>query len=389
MAILVECSICHNKQAERNRICSCGEDLLKAKKSKRVRYWVRYQLPSGKRRKEYVGKSIEEARATDGKLKALKKENRILDISPESRTTWLELAEWYLNQESVKNLKSVERTERCIKRFVEIYGNKKVNDFKVEDLEKYQALRAKAGLKPSSIHQERIWVGAMVRKADDNEKIDPRIVKVFRRAKKVFKAGSNARDKVLSIEEYQRLLNTSPDHLKDILIMAYNTGMRPDEMYGLKWSHIDREKGFIRLPAEATKEGRAKNIPINTHAKKVLNAQPRHINHEYVFTYRGEPIKTRIRKSLSRACRDAKILYGRDVQEGFVFKDMRTSVKTNMAAAGVDEAYRNFILGHSMQGMDKYYMKPTEDDLHEAMGRYTKWLDDQLSGATEKGIENA
>ena len=115
MAILVECPICHNKQAEKNKKCKCGEDLVKAKKSKRVRYWVRYILPDGKRRKEYVGTSIDEARASDGKVKVAKKENRLLDILPENKITWKELAAWYLVEDKLAHFGIAgQQGESCI-----------------------------------------------------------------------------------------------------------------------------------------------------------------------------------------------------------------------------------------------------------------------------------
>jgi len=37
MAILGECPACHKKQSVKNKRCRCGEDLDKAKESKRVK----------------------------------------------------------------------------------------------------------------------------------------------------------------------------------------------------------------------------------------------------------------------------------------------------------------------------------------------------------------
>ena len=108
MAVLAECPMCHNKQSTRNKVCSgksgCGLDLDKAKRSKKVRYWIQYRLPGGKQRKEYVGTSIEEARDADGKRRVQKRENRIFDIVPEAKMTFSELAGWYLELEKVKAL---------------------------------------------------------------------------------------------------------------------------------------------------------------------------------------------------------------------------------------------------------------------------------------------
>jgi integrase len=72
--------------------------------------------------------------------------------------------------------------------------------------------------------------------------------------------------------------------------VAYNTGMRLGELRHLQWGHIDREKGFIRLPADLTKEGRDKTIPMNHHVRRVLADLPRALAHDFVFTYSGKPI---------------------------------------------------------------------------------------------------
>ena len=95
MAVLAECPICHKKQGAKNKLCACGEDLDKAKRSKRVRYWIKYRLPGGKQRKEAVGYSVEEARDADGKRRVQKREKRIFDIKPEAKMTFKQLGEWY------------------------------------------------------------------------------------------------------------------------------------------------------------------------------------------------------------------------------------------------------------------------------------------------------
>src|SRR3989339_669770 len=106
MAVLAECPICHKKQSLRNRICACGENIVKAKRSERVRYWISYRLPGGKqiRRIEGKGFSLKETLAAEGKTKGLKGENRILDIKPEAKMTFTQLTKWYLNLERVKML---------------------------------------------------------------------------------------------------------------------------------------------------------------------------------------------------------------------------------------------------------------------------------------------
>ena len=117
MSILAECPICRQKQSAKNRICRCGEDLVKAKRSKKVKYWISYRLPGGKQRRESIGYSVEEARDAEGKRRSQKRENRIFDMLPEAKLTFRELSVWYLNLKSVKRLASYDRVGTVFPKF--------------------------------------------------------------------------------------------------------------------------------------------------------------------------------------------------------------------------------------------------------------------------------
>ena len=96
MAILAECPICKQRQATRNKLCKCGENLDKAKRSQRVRYWIAYRL-LGKQRWEAVGTSIDEAKDAEGKRRSQKREGRIFEMLPETKLTFEDLSRWYLD----------------------------------------------------------------------------------------------------------------------------------------------------------------------------------------------------------------------------------------------------------------------------------------------------
>lgn len=55
----------------------------------------------------------------------------------------------------------------------------------------------------------------------------------------------NVRDRVLSVEEFQRLLEAAPNYLRPILLLAHDTGMRRGEILNLRWSQVDLQHGFI------------------------------------------------------------------------------------------------------------------------------------------------
>jgi integrase len=304
----------------------------------------------------------------------------ILERVPAERMTFAELAEWYLDLSPVKKLSSYIRIKQGIGNFNREFGSRIVSSLKPLDLEEYQEKREKDGRAPATIDMEISLVKTMVTKAFDNDLVDGRTVKAFRVIKRKLKKAANARKRTLTIEEYLKLVDVAPDHLKAFLILGFNTGMRTGELRGLRWSHIDREKGVIRLPADLIKESKDKVIPMNHHVKRVIANLPRTIHHDFVLTYKNEPIVTPggLKNSFITACGKAGILYGQQVGNGITFHDIRRTVKTNMLSAGVDKVYRDTILGHSLTGMDVHYISPSEDDLRRAMGIYTSWLDAQI-----------
>jgi integrase len=364
MAILAECPMCQRKQSNKNKICAqCGNNMDKSKQSRKVRYWINY---------------------ADGKRKVQKRENRIFDILPENKIPFQELTDWYLNLESVKILGSFRRITAALNNFNDVFGNTLTRDIKPEDLENYQVRRERQKASYATIDMEISIAGTIVNKAFDNDKVDGRVLKSFRSVKRKLKSGSNARSRIVDVFEYLKIVAVAPQHLKGIIIVAYNTGMRMGEILELKWPYFDRDKGFFRLPSSLTKESKPKRIPINHHVKEVLNNMPRFLKHDFIFTYRGNPFSEGgIKRSFKTACKNAGVPYGRKTPDGITFHDMRRTVKTHMLYAGIDKVHRDLILGHSLKGKDVHYLAPSDESLKEAMDKYTRWLEDKIQEANQ------
>jgi integrase len=390
MAILAQCPVCRKKQSTPRKVCVCGHNLDKAKRSKKVKFWIDYRLPGGQQRRELIGISIEEARDAEGKRRAQKRENRIFDILVDSKITFKELTSWYLSLESVKKLASYNRVKLAINNFNDIFGSKQTNSIKPVDIENYQTKREKDGRSAATIDMEVKLVQTAVSKAFDNDIINGQALRAFRKVKRKLKKGSNARKRILTVDEYLKLKANSPSHLKAMIDIAYNTGMRAGEIRTLRWSYIDKERKFIQLPAKAVKESKAKTIPINHHVRTVLDGLPRALHHDFVITFRGKPIKQKdgYKRSFGTACKKADIPCGRKTPNGITFHDLRRSVKTNMLSAGVSKVYCDLILGHSLQGMDAHYIVPDDDTLKQAMERYTNWLDNKIANSLANVDQN-
>jgi len=187
MAILAQCPICSTKQSKKNKRCKCGEDLDKAKRSKRVKFWIRYRIPGGKQRAESVGYSIEEAKNAESKRRVQKRENRFFEITVDPHLTFFDLTKWYLNLNSVKALSSYACYKSTIANFNGVFGDQQVNTIKPTDLEDYQKMRKEQGAAVATIDREVIVAGSMVRKAWGDDIVSDRPVKTFHKVKNLLK----------------------------------------------------------------------------------------------------------------------------------------------------------------------------------------------------------
>ncbi len=281
---------------------------------------------------------------------------------PDSKITFSGLAEWYLGLESVRALKSYDTVTSYIGKFLKVFGEVMVADIQPADLENLQARRRREGLKEKSIDDELNYVKTMVIKGFDNGKLNGDALRVFRRVKKLLKGHANARDRAISIDEFKGLVDASPRHLKDILTVAYWTGMRKGEITALTWDKIDKKGRMIRLDAEDTKEGKAKSVPMAAAVCEVIDSIPRAIHDPHVFLYYGKPITRNFSQGLKSACKKAGIAWGRDVKGGFIFHDLRHSFITDARRAGVDRTVRMAITGHAIRDMDQRYDVVEDED---------------------------
>ena len=379
MSILAQCPICRQKQSIKNKVCKCGENLDKAKRSRRIKYWVNFRLPNGKQRREPVkGEginpySIEDARKYDAKRKIQKAENRILDIKQDSTMTFDELTEWYLGLEKVKALSSYWLIKLSLRKFNAVFGQQTVLTIKPVDLENYQARRKKEGKAPATIDHEIGKTKTMILKAFDNGMVSGETLRTFKKVKKTLKKGSDVRDRILTQEEFDNLCEHSIKHIRDILSMAYYTGMRKGEILNLTWDKVDMKDRFINLDAEDTKDQEKRSIPISTKLYAVLKGIPRDIHNNHVFMFRGKPIND-IRTGLVKACKKAGIIYGRFEKDGFIFHDIRHTFNTYMRKAGNSESVIMTITGHSTREMFDRYNTVDRDDTRKAVDQFEGFL---------------
>jgi integrase len=281
-------------------------------------------------------------------------------------------------------------------KFNKVFGRRLIRDVKLSELKDYQSQRRSEGQADSTTdHETHSAAKAAMRAIWQDNEITAETWKTWENFKKLISGKKAikqyARSRVLEIEEHCRLIAHLPRHLKALVDVALFTGMRKSEMVpdktngdpstGLTWKQIDYQNRKISL--SDTKTDIPRDIPITEQLASILKAIPRTLGVNNVFTYRGKPFSD-VRTGLIKACENAGVAYGKKVEGGFVFGDLRRTAKTLMARAGVDKAYRDAILGHESPDMDRHYLHPDfEKDLRVAMEKYHTWLREQIDAAQE------
>ena len=171
----------------------------------------------------------------------------------------------------------------------------------------------------------------------------------------------NTRDVVLTQAEFEAVYAAAEEPLKPILLVGYETGMRLDEVLGLKWSRVDLKTGQFRLLAEDLKEKKARIVVLTGRIVEALKALPRSLDgHVFINPETGTRWKD-IRKIWRRA------LNGAGIEKDVHFHDLRRSFATNARRRGIPESVVMQMTGHRTRSVFDRYNIVDEGDLEAAV----------------------
>ncbi len=197
---------------------------------------------------------------------------------------------------------------------------------------------------PATVNRELACLKAIFNKGIANDKAER---SPFQGKKVKMLKENNNRDRILSPEEYARLLAHCPARIKPIIKVAYQTAMRRGEILNLKWDRVDLKEGFIRLRPEDTKTTEGRLVPLNRELMEMFKAMPRGLPGVRVFTYEGKPVIS-IQKDFDEARHAAGL-------EDFTFHDLRHTAINNWRLQGHDFFRITAVSGHKTMNVFKRY----------------------------------
>ena len=242
--------------------------------------------------------------------------------------------------------------QQCTRYLLPSFGRLRVAEVKRQDIES-----AVAGIKPVQRNRVLALMQRLFTLAEHWE-LRPQHTNP---ARGVERAREEPRDRVLTPSELAALsgalsgaVQTSPAAVAAIRFAAM-TGLRIGEVIAVRWEHIDFETGRLTLPS--TKTGRRVH-KLPTVALEILAAAPR-LNGWCFTTGRGGITYKTARAVFVTACKRAGLA---DVR----LHDLRRTVMTSAAAAGVGTHVLRDLLGHKTTAMADRYVRAVGNPVHEA-----------------------
>jgi integrase len=165
------------------------------------------------------------------------------------------------------------------------------------------------------------------------------------------------------------------DHPADraVAVLIYS-GQRRNEVGGMRWSELDSKTRIWTISAERAKNGIKHRVPLPTQVWEIINAQPRIVGCDYVFTATGRvPVngwaeaKTRL---TTRAGIDEK---------SWRLHDLRRTAAAGMQRLGVRLEVIERVLNHrsgSFAGIvGVYQVDPLESEVRLALQSWADYLE--------------
>ena len=268
-------------------------------------WWINATLSNGKRIRQSAGtEDRQEAEAFLAKLRVESYREVHFGIKPQR--SWQEAVLRFLAV--IRTLRDIKGYQGLCRRLDTYLGDLMLNQINGDMIWSIVQGELKRGNKIATVNRHLALVRAILRMARDEWQWIDSVPKIR------LLSGEVERDRWLSHEEAERLINACPPHLAAMVRFALATGCRAREITGLEWDRVDLKRRTAWL--DQTKNGTPRGVPLNQDAVEVLESLQG--NHQkFCFTYKGEPIK---RSNSNKAWYTALKRAG---LEGFRFHDLR------------------------------------------------------------------
>lgn len=351
--------------------------LLRVLPTGQMNYFCDFRRPDGRRTRLKLGDTrvLTPAQARDEALKVLGDLARGQDPVAARRAARQDTLETFIGKHYAPWAKAHRKTgeeavNRALTTFKE-FKNSRLSDISPWKFEKWRASRLKSGTKATTINREAAILKVILQKAVEWECIESNPLAAVR----PLKTDSAAKVRYLSPEEELALRSSLDrreariredrrshnvwcldrgyrpfpsldksqfgDHLKPMVLISLNTGIRRGELFNLKWEDIDFQRRTLTVVGATAKSGKTRHIPLNREALETLTAWRAQSEPESELVFVGRTGRfDNTRTSWEGVLSDAKISV-------FRWHDMRHHFASMLVMRGVDLNTVRELLGHA------------------------------------------
>jgi integrase len=152
------------------------------------------------------------------------------------------------------------------------------------------------------------------------------------------------------------------DHLRPMVLLALNTGLRRGELFSLRWADINLAGKVLTVVAASAKSGQTRRVPLNSEAFAVLTQWRSQAAEQSVLVFPGAD-----GARLDNVNRSWKGVIAKSKLLDFKFHDLRHTFASKLVQAGIDLNSVRELLGHSEIGMTLRYAHLAPDGLAKAV----------------------
>ena len=357
-------------------------------------WWMSYRDHNGKYRQESTGRKEKgEAEKVLRKRLVARDEGLLPSAAPDGGIRFNEWADWFLTNRSKPPFRS-EKTHlqnlvvlKCLR---PRFGKNRLSDITPEDIESYLMTRLNTGkrvytksglqlrgrLKPATVHQDLRILRRILNVAVKKRRlaVNPCNGVEF----PVPLAGTTRKPHYLTASEQVRLEAYAPPHLRNIIVIMVEMGLRPyRELIPMRKQQVDLQNGIVHLPDSKTVNGIA-DMPMTERVREAFASQMKQSgDSDYLFPSQrmgsSKPYITSVRELWDRTLQRAGLPH-------FSLYELRHTFATRLSAGGVADHFVTQMLRQGDSQVFKRYSQAKLNMMRESLSKLDRQANEH--GAT-------
>jgi integrase len=277
----------------------------------------------------------------------------------------------YAEGRKVEGVRSVLTAKSQLKVLRKFFGNRSLRSILNATLREYRIHRlqtvsmvTRRNISLTTVNRELTMLRRMVNVALNEGWI---LKNPFNGSKSIINAADEKhRERILTRAEEERLLlaceTDKRAHLKSLIILALDTGMRRGELFKLRWQDVDFVNMQICIQATHTKTQRERYVPLTPRAMQELEKIKETSITERIFPF------TDVKNSFKGARKEAGL-------EDVRFHDLRHTAITRLVRGGLPSSEAGKLAGHTQPQTTYRYINTDADTLQRASKIFENYED--------------